>query len=141
MKWSSHCIFLPAVLLAGAFFICESAAVARTQQDSVQTIEVTAKNYDFTPAEIHIRAGTTVRLRVLATDRDHGVQFDLYPDGAKKKGEPGLRFNTSEAKFKTPKGQPTEIEFVALQPGTYTFKCSVVCGMGHRRMKGKLIVE
>jgi cytochrome c oxidase subunit II len=103
-------------------------------QENIQTIDVAAKNYDFTPSEIHVKAGTTVKLRVLATDRDHGVQFDLYPDGAKKTGEPGLRFTSSEAKTKTPKGQPTEIQFAA-------FRCSVVCGMGHHRMKGKLVVE
>jgi heme/copper-type cytochrome/quinol oxidase subunit 2 len=28
-----------------------------------------------------------------------------------------------------------------VQPGTYSFKCSEFCGMGHRDMKGQIVVE
>jgi heme/copper-type cytochrome/quinol oxidase subunit 2 len=33
------------------------------------------------------------------------------------------------------------IEFLAQTPGTYTFKCCHTCGLGHRGMKGQIIVE
>ena len=38
-------------------------------------------------------------------------------------------------------GDPTTIEFTADKAGTFEFKCSVYCGLGHRKMKGKLVVE
>jgi len=40
-----------------------------------------------------------------------------------------------------PKEQAVQVEFVAAQPGTYAFKCSDFCGMGHRDMKGQIVVE
>jgi len=33
------------------------------------------------------------------------------------------------------------IDFVAVEAGTYEIRCAKLCGMGHGRMKGKLIVE
>jgi heme/copper-type cytochrome/quinol oxidase subunit 2 len=43
--------------------------------------------------------------------------------------------------WKLNKGEETTIAFVAKTPGTYDFKCTVVCGFGHGRMKGQLIVD
>lgn len=34
-----------------------------------------------------------------------------------------------------------EVEFVADRKGTFDFRCVVLCGTGHPKMKGKLIVE
>jgi cytochrome c oxidase subunit 2 len=63
-------------------------------------------------------------LIVTATDRRHGINIDGYDiDQTLKPGE------------------PTTIEFTADKAGTFEFKCSVYCGMGHQKMKGKLIVE
>ena len=108
---------------------------------NVQTIEVTAKKYDFTPAPIRVKQGTTVRLKITATDRAHGFKISEHPDGAKEKGEPGLVFTTKQDCVKLEKNEPTTVEFVARMPGTYTFKCCVHCGFGHGHMKGQLIVE
>jgi heme/copper-type cytochrome/quinol oxidase subunit 2 len=33
------------------------------------------------------------------------------------------------------------IDFVAVEVGTYEIKCAKLCGMGHGRMKAKLIVD
>ncbi len=38
-------------------------------------------------------------------------------------------------------GKETVVEFTPDKKGEFAFFCSVVCGEGHRDMKGKLIVE
>jgi len=80
-------------------------------------------------------------LKITSADRDHGVKFNLYPDSAKETGSPGLIFASPQDCYKVEKGTATTVEFTAQTPGTYSFKCCVSCGMGHGRMKGKLIVE
>lgn len=133
------------ITVAAAFAACPTKVSGRAQANTegAQTIEVAAKKYDFTPAEIRVKAGARVRLVITATDRDHGIEIDPVAEGAGKKGEPGLKFDASVAKpeFKLPKGQPVTIEFSADKAGTYAFKCSVFCGMGHHGMKGQIIVE
>jgi cytochrome c oxidase subunit 2 len=59
-----------------------------------------------------------------ATDRDRGTENEGYDiDEVVKKDD------------------PTTIEFTADKAGTFEFKCFVCCGMGHRKKKGKLIVQ
>jgi cytochrome c oxidase subunit II len=118
-----------------------SITSAKAGQGQSQAIEVSAKKYEFTPAEIHVKSGTHARLMFTATDHDHGVEFDVYPRGSKKKGEPGLVFSIEKPSFKLPKGEPQTIEFDARQPGTYEMHCAVVCGIGHHGMKGTIVVD
>lgn len=87
-------------------------------------IQMTAKKYAFSPDTIHVRKGERVRLIITATDHDHGIKLEAF---------------RVEQKLK--KGVPTTVEFVADKAGTFPFKCSVFCGLGHGGMKGTLIVE
>jgi cytochrome c oxidase subunit 2 len=114
---------------------------ARAAQDSVQEIAVSAKKFDFTPSEIQVKQGAHVRLEVTPTDREHGFELEVYPEGSDKKGDPGLKFSGDKPSFKIPQGQTQAVEFTALQAGTYDFKCIVYCGSGHRGMKGTIVVE
>lgn len=93
-------------------------------EPAVQEIRVSAKKYEYNPNEIHVRTGERVRLILTGLDRTHG--FELK------------QLDINEKVFK---GKETVIEFVAPEPGTYEFKCSVRCGWRHPWMKGKLIVE
>lgn len=128
------------VIFSVAASYAGSSHAAQTDQN-VQTIELSAKKYDFTPSPIHVKQGATVRLKITATDRAHGFKIDQYPDGTKAKGDPGLVFTTRQECVKLEKNSPMVVEFVARTPGTYTFKCCVHCGFGHGHMKGQLIVE
>jgi cytochrome c oxidase subunit 2 len=130
-----------AAITMSAGMIAFSGGLARAAQEPAQLIEVSAKKYEFAPAEIHVKKGTDVRLKVTATDRDHGIELDTFPQGSDKKGEPGLKFAVEKPSFKLSKDQAQTIEFMAIQPGTYEFKCSVFCGTGHRGMKGQIIVD
>jgi cytochrome c oxidase subunit 2 len=123
--------------------IGNSSVTLVAAQGDVKEVTVSAKKFEFSPSEIRVKAGSRVKLVITSTDREHGIEINPIAEGADKKAAPGLKFDASITKpeFKLPKDQPTPIEFEATQPGTYSFKCSVVCGMGHRNMKGKIIVE
>jgi cytochrome c oxidase subunit 2 len=131
-------ISLSGLLVVGAAM--RAGVQARTEA-SVQVVEMTAKKYAYSPDEIRVKQGTRVQLKIRATDRTHGFKIRLYPEGTPEKGEPGLRMADNQNNFKLEENQERTIEFVAERPGTYTFRCSVVCGMGHRGMSGKIIVE
>lgn len=135
----SFVLFTGLIFFAAGTYAGSSRAIQA--DENVQTIEVTAKKYDFTPSPIHVKQGATVRLKITATDRAHGFKIDPYPDGTKDKGNPGLVFTTKQECVRLDKDTPETVEFVAHTPGTYTFKCCVHCGLGHGHMKGQLIVE
>ena len=99
-------------------------AAGQEAPPGVHEIKMTAKNYDFDPGVITVKKGERVRLIITATDRDHGIKLAAF--GIDQKLQ---------------KGDPATIEFTADKAGTFEFKCSVYCGLGHGRMKGKLVVE
>ena len=129
----------------GSCVACAASGAHRqdTRADSgnVQEIQITAKKYEFVPSEIRVKAGARVRIRVHSLDTTHGIKLNLYPEGTKQTGKPGLEFADPEQNGKTEKGEDQILEFVAVAPGTYEFKCAKVCGMHHGRMKGQIIVE
>src|SRR5436190_1519635 len=87
-------------------------------------IKVTAKRYEFDPNPIRVKKGDHVKLVITAVDHDHGFKREAFHvDQLLKKGE------------------ATTVEFTADQAGTFPFQCSKFCGMGHKKMKGELVVE
>ena len=87
-------------------------------------IKVTAKKYAFDPNVIRVKKGEHVKLVITALDHDHGFKLEAF-----------------QIDQKLTKGEATPIEFTADRAGTFPFECSHFCGMGHRKMKGELIVE
>lgn len=106
-----------------------------------RSIAMTAKDFEFDPAVIHMKVGEKVRLQVISTDRTHGLHVSAFPDGAKANTPPGLAFIFGEDCFKLKKGESVPVDIEATEPGTYTFVCCKACGTGHKRMKGQIIVE
>ena len=92
--------------------------------EGVREIAMTAKKYEFSPSEIRAHPGETVKLVITALDRKHGFKLDAF--GIDRQ---------------LPKGEAVTIEFTANRAGTFPFKCSKFCGLGHGKMKGGLIVE
>jgi cytochrome c oxidase subunit 2 len=137
-------ISICAVIGAFAGFLTLRAQTPDTSASGArQSIEVSAKKYEFTPSEIHVKSGTKLELKVHSVDETHGVKLELYPEGTKDKdkAKPGLIFDKPELNGKVEKDQDQILDFVALQPGTYQFKCAKICGMRHGSMKGTLVVE
>ena len=87
-------------------------------------IQLTAEKYDFKPDTVTVKKGARLKLVITAVDHDHGFKIDA--------------FHINE---KLPKGQAVTVEFIADQVGEFPFQCSQFCGLGHKKMKGKLVVE
>jgi cytochrome c oxidase subunit 2 len=87
-------------------------------------ITMTAKKYEFTPNTVTVRKGDKVRLVITALDHDHGFKIEAF-----------------HIDQRLPKGSPVTVEFVAEQAGTFPFQCSQFCGLGHKNMRGSLVVE
>lgn len=92
--------------------------------DAVKTFKLTAKQWAFDPAEIRVKKGDRVKLEISSVDVAHG--FGLPDFNVNQKLEPG---------------KTVTVEFTADKAGTFTYSCNVLCGTGHKEMKGKLIVE
>jgi cytochrome c oxidase subunit II len=102
----------------------QDAAPGTGVSKDAKEIRMTAKKYEYDPAVITVKEGEHVRLIITALDHDHGFKIEaLHVDGLLKKGE------------------STTIEFTADITGTFPFQCSHFCGLGHKGMKGELIVE
>jgi len=115
------------ILALGVMAMClAGAAGARGQAapSNYHVITMTAKNFDFDPSVITVKKGEKVRLLITSTDREHGIKIEGYDINQVLK-----------------KGETETIEFTADKAGTFVFKCSVYCGRGHGKMKGKLVVE
>jgi cytochrome c oxidase subunit 2 len=103
------------------------AQVARdpgTGAQAVHEIQVTLKKYEFSPGSLRVRKGERVKLVMSAADHDHGFKLDDF-----------------DINQKIPKGTTVAVEFTADKAGSFQFRCSSVCGIGHRGMKGTLVVE
>jgi cytochrome c oxidase subunit 2 len=122
MKRRYVMIIVLEVLVAG--LVGTALAAGQATSSGVHEFTVTVKNYEFDPGVITVKKGEKVRLIITATDRDLGVRLDAF-----------------EINQELKKGDPTTIEFTAAQTGTFEFKCSMNCGHGHGRMKGKLVVQ
>jgi len=119
------------VRLAAALALClggsagaQASNDATTEQTEVREIVIRAEQYSFTPSEIEVTQGETIRLTIEAVDVPHGIAIaDL---GVNVVARPG--------------GEPAVVEFDADTPGRFQFTCAVFCGTGHDSMRGVLTV-
>jgi heme/copper-type cytochrome/quinol oxidase subunit 2 len=123
-----------------AFCLAQPSPVV-AQEQKAQVIELIAKKYEYSPSPVYVKAGTKVQLKITARDHDHGFKIGVVPDASAPDGTPGLIFTSVQDCWQLKKGETTMIEFLAQTPGTYTFKCCHTCGLGHRGMKGQIVVE
>ena len=114
------------VLMLAMTFVgpCALAQEAAPSSGGGVEIKVTAKRYEYDPNVITVKKGDHVRLLIAAVDHDHGFKLAAF-----------------DINRVIPKGQTTTIEFTASKAGTFPFQCSHFCGMGHGKMKGKLVVQ
>jgi len=109
---------------ASARTVAQVAKDAGTPTRGVHEIQVTLRKYEFSPGSLHVKRGEQVKLVLAAEDHDHGFKLDDF-----------------DINQKIPKGTTVVVEFIADKAGTFQFRCSSVCGLGHRNMKGTLVVE
>jgi len=118
MKSTRLIIFIVLILI----FIIGTTIV---QNSSVIRVRAMKNQWKFVPDTISARAGQSVELRI--------YNEDAYPHG----------FFISELginEILIPEKE-TIIHIKPKSSGTYGFYCSVVCGSGHYRMSGRLMVK
>ena len=108
---------LPAVLVAILTATLFSAPSVHSQT-APRRIEVTAKRFDFTPAEITVKKGEPVVIVLKSVDVAHV-----------------LRFRDLGVNVKVDKGKTGELTFTPTKTGNFVGACSVFCGSGHGGMK------
>jgi len=94
------------------------------QEAAGRIIEIEARRFAFTPAEITTRQGERVTLALKAIDFAHGffipdlnVRTDLIP------------------------GRAVTLKLKLDRAGRYAFLCDNFCGDGHEQMNGLLVVQ
>jgi cytochrome c oxidase subunit 2 len=116
----------PRLVLAGALILSMTACGKRTPTyagppDTVR--EIVMKKWEINPARLEIPQGSRVELVVTSTDIEHGIAV------------PGLGINEP-----VQPEHPAVIRFLAQTPGTYPMRCSVLCGRGHDKMTGEIVI-
>jgi cytochrome c oxidase subunit 2 len=104
-----------AAIFLGAFVFAPPAA--RPAQ-TIRTITVHAKKYEFLPAEITVSKDEPVKLILISDDVDHGLAVK------------GLGIHAD-----MPKGKPVEAEITPDHVGDFMGSCSRFCGARHGAMK------
>jgi hypothetical protein len=74
-------------------------------------------------------------VRVSLAVRELGFKITAVPDSAAAHGTAGLVFTSPQDCWQLKQGETTTIEFLA------TFRCFHTCGLGHRGMKGRIVVD
>jgi cytochrome c oxidase subunit 2 len=116
-----NCVLMAVTLFALTVFTAFAQSVP-SRADS--EITVTARKYEFSRNVIKAKRGDHIRLIITALDRDHGFKLKAF-----------------HIDQKLPKGETVTVEFTADQVGAFPFECSHFCGLGHKNMRGQLIVE
>jgi cytochrome c oxidase subunit II len=112
------------MLLRSAVLLPVLLAALTFAQDSPKVIEIHAKRFSFSPAEITLTKGETVTLALTADDTTHGLSI------------PELNVNATLNKGKT-----VRVEVTPQQTGTFNGQCNHFCGVGHGSMLFKVTVK
>ena len=115
------------VVSTGLAFIASLLAVASSAaraQDEPRVVAITARRFEFSPNQITLAKGETVKLRIRSEDVTHGLF--LRPLGIDTEIVPG---------------QATALTVTPQTAGTSRAICDHFCGAGHGGMKMTIVVE
>ncbi len=117
--------FRSAMLVAFAATVIGLASFGAyvSAQPAEQVIKVTAKRFDYTPAEIRLKKGVPVVLEF--TSQDVVMGFNVPDLHARTDIVPGV---------------VTRVRLVPDKVGTFEFHCDIFCGAGHEEMSGTIVV-
>ena len=110
-------------LLASVSAASLGSVLAQTRP-APRTIEITARRFQFMPAEIPLTVGEPVVIAVTSLDFIHGMNL---PDLGKR--------------FDLVPGRVTRFELQPTQAGVIEFLCDNFCGDGHEEMHGRFVVS
>ncbi|HEU0093325.1 MAG TPA: cupredoxin domain-containing protein [Vicinamibacteria bacterium] len=115
------------VAAAGLALVASLLAVASPPvraQDEPRVIVITAKRFEFSPNQITLAKGETVKLQIKSEDVTHGLF--VRPLGIDTEIVPG---------------RVTELTVTPETAGTYRAICDHFCGAGHGGMKMTIVVR
>lgn len=105
----------PAALIVSTLLFLSANSIAEAPQ---KTITIHAKRYAFSPAEITLKKGETVKLSLISDDVPHSLSVK------------DLHINAPIAK-----DHPTELSLTPDKTGDFKGACGRFCGSGHGSMK------
>ena len=108
-------------VLAGLLTLASRPARA---QESARVVAITARRFEFSPNEITLRKGETVKLQLKSEDVTHG--FFVRPLGIDTDIAPG---------------ETRELTLTPQTAGRFRAICDHFCGAGHGGMKMTIVVE
>jgi cytochrome c oxidase subunit II len=91
--------------------------IAGVAQEPINTIEIHAHRFSFSPAEIDLKKGETVKLRLISDDVPHSLVVSA------------LKINAPMVK-----SHATEITITPDTVGDFHGQCGKFCGSGHGSM-------
>jgi len=128
-QWPRRRLLLQAAAALGTTALGRTLAQAATQTmphtgPAPREISVTARRFEFVPAEIVLKLGEPVVIAVTSLDFIHGMNIpdlkqrhDLVP------------------------GRVTRIALTPREAGVIEFVCDNFCGDGHEEMHGRFVVQ
>lgn len=93
-------------------------------EEQPRVIEIHARRFSFSPAEITLTKGEKVTLALTSDDTTHGLSI------------PALGVNATITR-----GKVTNVEVTPQQAGTFHGMCSHFCGVGHGSMTFSAVVK
>lgn len=117
-------------LLATSYFLNQDRSGQSGGGNDVMVVEMLAKQFAFEPSKITVQQGTDVALKITSTAEKEPV-YDAH----------GITISGYGIAKSLPVGETTWVNFTADSSGEFQFRCTVYCGAGHVRMKGRLVVE
>jgi cytochrome c oxidase subunit 2 len=110
--------------LARAAILAAILSPAGASGAEPRVVEISARRFEFTPAEVVLRKDETVTLRLRSADVTHG--FFQRALGIDLEIEPG---------------KVTEVTLTPRTPGRYSTICDHFCGSGHGNMRMTFVVQ
>jgi cytochrome c oxidase subunit II len=113
------------IILASLVILAVGALVPHgTRAQSPRVINITAQRFEFSPNQVTLKKGETVKFALASKDVTHG--FFLKPLKIDEIIEPG---------------KTTEVTVTPQTAGTYLLICDHFCGVNHGAMNMKVVVE
>jgi cytochrome c oxidase subunit II len=100
------------------------AAAASAQPTPARVVDISAKRFEFTPTEITLKKDEPVTIRLISSDRSHGLLIDAL----------GVDLDAED-------GKPGEVTITPHLAGRFPAICDHYCGSGHGNMKMVFVVE
>jgi len=103
-------------------------------------INVSARQYAYTPDKIEVNLGDTLIIRLQSEDVTHGFYLEGYGLRAYTRAQfPQFWVQSQDAPGEYEKVESVSI--IATKSGKFRYRCSITCGSMHPFMQGELIVK